>query len=159
MANVTKNNVGIPRNLGGVPYGNVTALTFPLATTAGVWDDSDQATAIVAADVLRLGIIPKGTTLLDYILKISAVFTVASTGKIGFAYVDGVDSATVPQDDDYFCAATTLATAAILRQTNVAVTPVTLPKDAYLILTNAGATQATTGRLDIIVFGICDQAV
>ncbi|MEY5097693.1 MAG: hypothetical protein RJA36_412, partial [Pseudomonadota bacterium] len=30
--------------------------------------------------------------------------------------------------------------------------PVTLPKDAYLILTNAGAAQAAAGIADILIF-------
>jgi hypothetical protein len=38
---------------------------------------------------------------------------------------------------------------------NLAVTPVTLPKDAYLILTvNAVADHAAAGRYDIIVDGV-----
>ena len=73
---------------------------------------------------------------------------------IGFEYVDGTDSTAVPQDDDYFCAATTAASTAVLKKTNAAVQPLTLPKDAYLIITNAGAAQAAAGRLDILLLGI-----
>jgi len=160
MATVTKKNAVVVRPLGGPPYGNLTALKFNFATNAsGVWADSDQATAVAIGDVLRLGVLPAGMTLLDYINKISTAFTASSTAKIGFAYCDGVDVTAVPQDDDYFCAATTLATAAVLRQTNTAVAPVTLPKDAYLIATIAGAQLAAAGNLDITVLGICDQPV
>jgi len=159
MANVTKKDVKVSRPLGGTPYGNLTVIPATLSVNAsGVWEDSDQATAVAIGDVLRLGVLPKGMTLLDYILKISTAFTASSTGKIGFKYVDGTDDTDVPQDDDYFCAATTLATAATLRQTNAAVAPVTLPKDAYLILTTAGAALAAAAQLDIAVIGICDQA-
>lgn len=160
MANVTKKGIGVPRLLGGSPYGNLTALRFNLTTGAsGIWTDSDKATAVADGDVLRLGILPKGMTLVDYIAKISDAFAASTTMKIGFAYVDGVDSGTVPQDDDYFCAATTMATQAVLRQTNVATAPVTLPKDAYLTLVSAGAAQSAVGILDVFVIGICDQPV
>jgi hypothetical protein len=159
MATVTKKNAQVTRLLGGPPYGNLTALLFNFATNAsGIWVDSNQATAVIIGDVLRLGILPKGLKLLDYLNRISTAFTASSTGKVGFQYVDGVDSGAVPQDDDYFCAATTLATAAVLRQTNTAVAPVTLPKDAYLIMTIAGANLAAAGNLDITIFGIADQA-
>ena len=79
--------------------------------------------------------------------------TASVTGKIGFEYVDGVDSTAVPQDDDYFMVAgQSLATAARLRNatTNAAVT---LPKDAWLILTTAGAANAKVSKLDFILFG------
>ena len=79
---------------------------------------------------------------------VSDAFTAATTAKIGFAYVDGVDSTSVPQDDDYFFLAG-LATNALVRtrSTNTGVAPITLPKDAYVILTNAGAAHASVGVL------------
>lgn len=155
MATVTKKGLKSVRQIGGVPYGNMTALNYALETnSSGVWVDSNQATAIAISDKLILGIIPAGMQILDYIARISDAFTTSSTMKIGFEYVDGVDSTDVPQDDDYFCAATTMATAAILRPTNTAVRPVTLPKDAYLTLVNNGAAQAAVGVLDIAVIGV-----
>jgi len=162
MANVTKKNIALShaKVLGGKPYGNLSVLTYSLATNAsGVWVDSDQATAVAINDVLRLGIIPKGTKIgIDYVNKVSTAFKTGTTGKVGFLYVDGVDSSAVPEDDDYFCAATTLAAAAVLRQTNVAVRPVTLPKDAYLTVTIAGAAQDAAAQLDISIIGVTDAA-
>ena len=155
MANVTRKNITNQPQIGGVPWGNATILHYPLETNStGVWVDSDQATAVQVNDVLRLGIIPAGAKIYDYMLNISDAFTGSSTGAIGFAYVDGVDSTAVPQDADYFCAATTLASQAKLRMTNVAIRPVTLPKDAYLTLTWAGAHADAVGKADIMV--ICE---
>jgi len=155
MATVTKKGIATETQIGGVPWGNMTILHFPLETNStGVWVGSDQATAIQVNDVLNLGILPAGLKIWDYIANISDAFTGSSTGKIGFKYVDGVDSTAVPQDDDYFCAATSLASQAKLRMTNVAVRPVTLPKPAYLTLTWAGAHADAVGKLDIGVIGV-----
>jgi len=157
MANATKKNAVVTRTLGGVPYGNLTAFTFNLTTTAaGIWSDSDLATNLVTSTVVRLGVLPKGFKILDYINKISTASPASVTGKVGFAYVDGVDVAP-NADDDYFCGATTLATAAVLRQTNTGVAPITLAKDAYLQLVVAGAHIDAAMELNIIVIGICDQ--
>lgn len=155
MATVTKKNAGKLQQFGGVPYGNLTGLHFTFETNAsGVYVDSNQTTAVAVDDVVRVGVIPAGFQIWDYLANISDAFTGLSTFKIGFAYVDGVDVTAVPQDDDYFCAATTAASQAVLKKTNVAVRPVTLPKDAYLIITNAGADQAAAGQLDILVIGV-----
>lgn len=156
MANITRKNIKNLRQPGGVPYGNMTGLSFSFETnSSGYFVDSDvPATAVAVDDVVRVGVIPAGFQIWDYLLNISDAFTASSTFKIGFAYVDGVDSTAVPQDDDYFCAATTAATTAVLKKTNTAVRPVTLPKDAYLIITNAGAAQAAAGVADILVVGV-----
>ena len=135
--------------------GNAWTENFQFATNAsGVFVDSDKATAVASCDVVRIGILPAGLSLQTAIVAINDAFTAASTGKLGFAYVDGVDDATVPQDDDYFIVATSLATAARLVANNPAVKPVKLPKDAYLVLTNGGATQAAAGELTAMIFGV-----
>jgi len=155
MATVTRKNIKNAPTIGGTPAGNVAALNFSLETdVAGVWVGSDHATAIAIADKLRLGIIPAGMLITDYTARISDTFTAATTMKIGFEYVDGVDVTGIPQDDDYFCAATTMATAAILKPTNTAVRPLCLPKDAFLVLVNAGAAHASVGVLDITITGV-----
>lgn len=151
MATATKKNIKNLPSFGGVPYGNLSVLSFSFETNAsGVWVDSDLATAVQIGDVCRLGIIPAGTKIgFEYGANINDAFVASTTMKLGFAYVDGVDSAAVPQDDDYFCAATTMASAARLKMTNTAVRPVTLPKDAYLILTNGGAAHSAAGIVDV----------
>ena len=117
MATVTKKNIKADKALGGVPYGNASVLEFPLATnTSGVWVDSNQATAVAIADVLYLGILPKGTRLLDCMVRVSTALKTSTTCKVGFKYVDGVDVTAFPESDVYFMAAgTSLATAATLR--------------------------------------------
>lgn len=136
-------------------YGNAWTANYPFATNAsGVFVDSDQATAVLIGDVVRLGILPAGLSLQTALVAINDAFTASTTGKLGFAYVDGVDDATVPQDDDYFLTATTLATAARLVANNAAVKPVKLPKDAFLTLTIAGANQAAVGELTAMIYGI-----
>lgn len=154
MATITKDYAKRQRQPGGAPYGNMSALHFSMKTNAsGVLVDSDGAAAVAIGDKIRVGVLPAGMLLLDYILTISDAFTTDSTFKVGFEYVDGEDSTSVPQDDDFFCAATTAATAAVLKKTNT-VAPVTLPKDAWLLVTNAGAAQAAVGVADIVVLGV-----
>lgn len=141
-------------NVGATPWGNAHGLKYTLETNAsGAAIGSDSTAAIASGDKVRIGVIPAGTLLLDSLAILSVAMTASVTGKIGFEYVDGVDSTSVPQDDDYFLAAgQSLATAARLRNatTNAAVT---LPKDAWLILTTAGASNAKASKLDFIVFG------
>lgn len=156
MATVTKNKVLTQPQFTTAPYGNAWKDRFTLSTNAGgVYVDSDQATALIVADVVRLGTLPAGLELHDLLTIISDAFTAATTGGLGFAYVDGVDSTAVPQDAAYFIAAGGLVTSAtgITRKTAVTA-PVTLPKDAYLIYTVAGATHASVGVVDFIVDGI-----
>lgn len=153
MATVTKKYLSQEQQFGGAPYGNGTTLQFNMTTNAsGVVTNGDATAALGNGDLARIGILPAGARLHDALLIVSDAFTAASTAKIGFAYVDGVDSTAVPQDDDYFIVAgTSLASAGRTRANNTAVAPVTLPKDAYVILTNAGAAQAAVGVLDLLV--------
>jgi len=153
MATVTKKYLPQEQQFGGTPYGNGTTLQFNLTTTAaGAVSNGDSTSAVGIGDVVRMGILPAGARLHDALAIVSDAFTAATTAKIGFAYVDGVDSTSVPQDDDYFFVAG-LATNALgrTRSTNTGVAPITLPKDAYVILTNAGAAHASVGILDLLV--------
>lgn len=155
MATVTKKQIRKLRQFGGVPYGNAWKDVFHFETSsAGVFVDSDLATAVQSGDVVRIGILPGGLQLHDALAIVSDAFATSTTAKIGFAYVDGVDSTAVPQDDDYFFAALSTAAAGRTRATNTAVVPVTLPKDAYLILTRGGAADSAVGILDVVVEGI-----
>jgi hypothetical protein len=152
MATVTKKNAKNLQKFGGAPYGNATKQPYSFETNAsGVYVDSDKTTAIATADVVRLGIIPGGTTLYDALFIITDAFTANSTADIGFAYVDEVDDTNVPQDADYFDAALALDATGRTRAANLAVRPVTLPKDAYLTLTIGGANLAAVGVLDIVL--------
>ncbi len=154
MANVTKKQIAAAQTFGGTPYGNYTGLHFTFETNAsGVYVDSDLTTAVQVADVIRVGILPAGMRLDDYLCAISDAFTGSMTADIGFAYVDGEDSTAVPQDADYFDAALALDGTTRTRGLNLAVRPVTLPKDAYLTITIAGAAAAAVGVLDIVVYG------
>jgi hypothetical protein len=157
MATVTKNGIRQSNQFGGTPYGNLSVLPFTLQTNAsGVMTDSNQTTALVQADKVRLGTLPAGMVLMDCLSIVSDAFTASETAKIGFEYADGVDDATVAQDDDYFHAALALSAAGRTRANNTAVTPVRLAKDAYLIVTIAGADTAAVGRLDVLVQGVID---
>ncbi len=162
MATVTKSRVTKKNVQGGVPFGNAWNGRFQIATNAsGVLVDSDQATALAIGDVVRAGVIPAGTELHDLQAIVSDAFTALTTAGVGFQYVDGVDSAAVPQDAGYFVAAAglDLATVAVTRKT-AAKAPVTLPKDAYLIVTLAGAAQQNqAGIVDFVVQGVQTGAV
>lgn len=138
---------------GGVsPYGNLTALVFSLATNAtGKVADSDATAALAIGDVIDLGELPEGMRLDDAQVLIKTPMTASVTGKLGFKYSDGVDVSEVPQDDDYFLASTSLATAGRKRADGS--TLVTLPKPARLILTIAGAANAQISDIKFIVTG------
>jgi hypothetical protein len=140
------------RQFGNVPYGNVTALAFAMATaTNGSVINSDQATALLAADVVDLGPLPEGMRLDDASLFITVGMTATITGSLGFKYEDGVDSAEVPQDAAYFGAGINLATAGRVRATGSKL--VTLPKPARLILTTAVAANAKVSTIGVVVTG------
>ena len=156
MATITKKNAhnSPDPGFGGVAYGNLFSLNYKFETnSSGVFTDSDTTTAVANGDKVILGVIPAGTRLIDMKAFISDAFTASTTAAIGFEYKDGVDSSVVPQDADFFCAATTTAAIAVIRKTN-ATPPVTLPKDAYLILTTGGAAQASAGIMNIEVTGV-----
>lgn len=160
MANVTKKQLAQELQFGsGAPYGNYTGLHFTFETNAsGVYVNSDQTTAVVQTNVVRIGILPAGFRMDDYLAIISDAFTGSATADIGWAYVDGVDVTATPQDADYFDAALALDGTTRTRGLNLAVRPVKLPKDAYLTLTIAGADLAAVGVLDIIVYGVLNAA-
>ena len=157
MATVTKTNArNLPEGaLAGVPWGDLQAFNFKLQTSSsGYMTDSDQPAAVLAiADKVRLGILPAGMNLIDSLVIISDAFTASTTYTLGFEYVDGVDSTAVPQDVDYFNAAVASSALAVQRKTGTTA-PVTLPKDAYLILTVAAAAHASAGIMDITIFGV-----
>lgn len=150
MPTITKKRLA-ERQFGGVPYGNTTTLHYELTTAAnGGAVDADSAAPIASGDVVRLGTIPAGTKLQDLQAIVSTTFSASVTGSIGFAYVDGVDSAAVPQDAAYFLSAQALSSTGRFR-CNTGKAPVTTPKDAYLILTTGGAGNAKASKLDVLL--------
>lgn len=155
MADVKKNGIDSAAQFGGVPYGNRTSITHRLETnSSGVLVASDQATALVDTDVVQLGILPAGMELTDCLAIISDLFNATSTLLVGFEYVDGVDSSAVPEDADYFFAALAASATGRTRANNLAVAPVILPKDAYLIVTIDNADLSAAGIADFVVDGI-----
>ena len=152
MATITKNFLGNEKQQSGTPYGSATTLMYSLETnSAGAVVNSNVATGIAAADVVRMGILPAGMRLDDAKVLVSTGMTATVTGDLGFAYVDGVDVTAVPQDDDYFGTGITVAVAGRFAASNNTVRPVTLPKDAYLILTTATAANAKVSQIDVLV--------
>jgi len=155
MATVSKTGVTKLRQFGGTPWGNAWVDKFTFETnTSGVLVESDQATAVVVGDVVNIGVLPAGLDIHDSLAVVSDAFTAATTAKVGFKYVDGVDDADVPQDDDYFNAALATNAQGRTRANNNTVKPVILPKDAYITLTIAGANHASAGHVDVIVNGV-----
>ena len=154
MATITQSQ-SAHNNLGITPYGNLTALHFVLETNAtGAAINSNSTAAIAIGDVVRLGVLPAGFKLTDSQVVVQTGLTAAVTGKLGFAYVDGVDVVGVAaQDDDYFGTGLVLSAAARLRNAT-SNSAVTLPKDAYLTLTTAGAANAKAARVEVTVLGI-----
>lgn len=152
MATITRKQNRV-RQFGSAPYGNLSVMAYHILTdSTGAVSYSDSTAAVASGDKIRIGQLPEGMTLDEAIITISTAWTASVTGKLGFEYVDGIDDAAVPQDDDYFMVSGSLATAAIVRRNNP-VQPVTLPKPAYLILTTGGANNAKASRIDIKVIG------
>lgn len=156
MATITKKGIQQDRQMTGVsPYGNKISLIHSLVTNAsGAVVGSDSTSAIGATDKVRIGVLPAGMQLVDALAIVSDAFRATSTAKIGFEYVDGVDDTSVPQDDDYFFAALAMDAAGRTRAANTGVRPLVLPKDAYLIYTNAVVAQNAVGILDVVVDGV-----
>lgn len=158
MATITKKKVLNQKQFGGTPYGNKTSLEFNLVTNAiGAFADSDVATGIQSGDKVRLGVLPAGMRFEDSQVIVSDAFSASVTANLGFEYVDGVDSTAVPQSATYFGSALALSSAARLRNATTNA-PVTLPKDAYLILTTGGAANAVVGVADIFIEGVLTGA-
>lgn len=158
MATITKKKVLNQKQFGGTPYGNKTVLEFNLTTnSSGAAVDSDVATGIASGDKVRLGVLPAGFRMDDSQIIVSDAFTASVTANLGFEYVDGVDSAAVPQSATYFGSAVAINTAGRYRNATTNA-PVTLPKDAYLILTTGGAANAAVGVADIFVEGVLTGA-
>lgn len=159
MATITKKAIASQAQFGGTPYGNKSVLQFNVTTnSSGVMTDGDSTAAGGTSDELIIGILPAGMKLMDCLAIVSDAFAASQTVKVGFRYVDGVDSTDVPQDADYFFAALALSAAGRTRANNTAVAPVTLPKDAYLVLDLDGAAMSAVGVLDLLVEGVLNGA-
>lgn len=152
MATITKKTIGTQMLPTTAPYGTSTTLHYSVATSStGAVVGGDSTSAVASGDIVRMGILPAGMRLDDAKTLVSTGWTATATGKVGFAYVDGVDSSEVPQDDDYFGSALAIATAGRYAANNTAVRPVVLPKDAYLILTTGAAANVKVSQTDILV--------
>lgn len=153
MAKVT-NNQFRGRQFGGAsPFGNLSVLTYALATAAnGGAVGADSAAPLAVDDKVVLGTLPAGMRLDDSTLVISTAMSATVTGSLGFEYEDGEDSAVVPQDAAYFGAGIALSSAARLRNASSKAI-VTLPKTANLVLTIAGAPNAKVSKIDVAVIG------
>lgn len=155
MATITQKQ-NSSNNLGAAPDGNLTALHYVLDTNAtGAAINSNSTAAIALGDVVRLGVLPAGFKLIDSQVVVQTGMSASVTGSLGFAYTDGVDVTATPQDADYFGAGLALSSAARLRNatTNSAVT---LPKDAYLTLTTAGAANAKESHVEVTVLAVIE---
>ena len=155
MSTVTKKQIRNDPFFTSDGCGNKSVAVYTLEVNAsGVAVNSDLATALQIGDVVRIGVLPAGFKMIDALFITSDAFTALVTADIGFAYVDGVDSTVVPQDADYFGSAIALNTQGRYPADNVAVKPETLPKDAYVTLTMAGAACAAAGRVDVVIYGV-----
>lgn len=153
MATITQNTVGANQFGGATPYGNLTTIRATLETGAsGGSTNGSSADPITAGDEVVLAELPEGMVLEDAQIVVSTGMSSGVTGKLGFKYVDGVDSSDVPQDDDYFFSGQSLSATARER-TSSTEAPVKLPKPAYLVLTVAGADNEKASRIDFIVHG------
>lgn len=150
MATVT-NSQKHRNQLGATPWGNLNALHFILKTGAnGGALESDSNAPLDVGDKVRLGVIPAGSTLVDAMVVVSTGLSAAVKGDLGFEYVDGVDAVKVPQDAEYFGVDLDLAVEDRLRNAATKA-PLTLPKDAYLVLTTSGTANDKAARVDVVL--------
>lgn len=155
MATVTLKNLLQQFGFSGTPYGNAYKDVFSFATnSSGAYVGSDQTTAVLTTDKVRFGVIPAGTLITGALAIVSDAFTATSTAQIGFEYVDGVDSTSVPQDADYFFAALAWSSVGRTAMAQTDVRPVVLPKDAYVIVSVGTAALDAVGILDFVVEGV-----
>lgn len=92
--------------------------------------------AVPIADVVLLAILPQGTRVPDGHITLSRANT-GATASLGWRYVDGSDS----EPAEFIAANTSIAAAGVVRFNTFGPRTV-LAKDAYLILTVAGAALA-----------------
>ncbi|ENU18652.1 hypothetical protein F994_02779 [Acinetobacter bohemicus ANC 3994] len=152
MANIKKKDGRYGQFGGFSPYGNLTALTYLLATNAtGAVLESDSTAAVGIGDVIDLGELPEGMRLDDAQVFVTTGMTATVTGSLGFKYTDGVNDAATPQDAAHFISAGDLAAVGRLRATGAKL--ITLPKPARLILTVAGAANAKVSDIKVVVYG------
>lgn len=142
----------LKRQFGNNPYGNLSVLSFALATLAsGAAADSDSTAAIASGDVIDLGPLPEGLRLDDAQIIVTTGMTATITGSLGFKYEDGTDSTEAPQDAAYFGSGIDLATAGRKRAAGTKL--LTLAKPARLILTTAVAANAKASDIKVLVYG------
>ena len=142
----------LKRQFGNTPYGNLSVLSFALATLAnGAAADSNSTAAIAAGDVIDLGPLPEGLRLDDAQIIVTTGMTATITGSLGFKYEDGTDSTEAPQDAAYFGSGIDLAAAGRKRATGTKL--LTLAKPARLILTTAVAANAKASDIKVLVYG------
>lgn len=142
----------LKRQFGNNPYGNLSVLSFAMATLAsGAAADSDSTAAIAVGDVIDLGPLPEGLRLDDAQIIVTTGMTATITGSLGFKYEDGTDSTEAPQDAAYFGSGIDLAAAGRKRATGTKL--LTLAKPARLILTTAVAANAKASDIKVLVYG------
>jgi len=142
----------LKRQFGNTPYGNLSVLSFALATLAsGAAADSDSTAAIAVGDVIDLGPLPEGLRLDDAQIIVTTGMTATITGSLGFKYEDGTDSTEAPQDAAYFGSGIDLAAAGRKRAAGTKL--LTLAKPARLILTTAVAANAKASDIKVLVYG------
>lgn len=157
MATITKLGVTDKANcLGSTPYGNTVTFRYTLKTNAsGAVINGDSSAAIGIGDVVNVGIIPAGFSIVDSQLIIKTGMTSLVTASVGFVYADGVDVEKVPQNAAYMGAGLVMSSAARLRNATVN-SGASLSKDAWLTLTTAGAVNAKASEIEFLVTAIKD---
>lgn len=153
MANVKLKGIGYNQFGGVKPEGNITSYRARLDTAAnGAAVNSNSTVALAVTDKVYLNTLPVGMLLENGVVIVSTAMSAGVTGSLGFEYADGVDNAVVPQDAAYFGTGIVLSAAARIANASSKAL-VTLPKEAFLILTLAGAANAKASRIDFVIHG------
>lgn len=139
---------------GNKPFGNDSVKRFPVETdSAGILKNSRDATVALAVnDVITMGLLQAGMVPDTMKVIVSNHFGAGVTASFGIAYVDGVDSAELPQSATYFGAGIVLSAVGEI-QVPIKAKLAPLPKDAYLTMTVTGAAVAEAGYADVVVKG------
>lgn len=155
MATITvKGRQSANNRLGATPWGNVTAFRYTLALdSAGKVVGGDSANAVTSSDTVRIGLLPEGFRYFDCVARVVNAAKANTDMDVGFAYADGVDDTSAPQDADAFIDGADVDAVATLRANGAL--PVKLQKEAWLIASFT-VNQDEASELEFIVLAIAE---
>lgn len=136
---------------------------------AGPTRMAHRTTAMTNGDKIVFGVIPNGSTILDW-LMLNTASTASTTMTLGFRNSDGTAVSPIDGDatfkipaDDYFIPATSIAAAAVTRRpatgaiaAGKTLTLGPIKQDIIIVGALAGASIATDTLIELVFWYICE---